>query len=865
MDAASGMVLNQPVAAVVLMSRAGRVLMMRRTDGTGWAFPAGGVEAGESPEDAAWRECYEETGYRLGAVGKTIMRRVKEGVDCTTFLCPVDDEFVPQLNHEHDQWAWLEPKATAREGLQASLAAKKPGGGKGSGAGRNGRQRASQARGDAFARETFADAFDLEAKDARDDERTVSFVAEGEHVSFTARDDRRDGYGRQDYDPGQPRGQPENKGQWVAGAGTGAGTPAGARSGAREGGRERERGGSGNQGVPAAQGKPETAVPSREELKAEVERRGTTSAAKALSESELEAAVSGMYEAAEGYKPLPGLPQKIMSVGGEAFVLGPLGKAQKVAEAYMRSAGMTYRRPEAYVKVDPQRAARIANAFEDMKHAPDDPKVKASYDALAKETLAQWQAIKKTGLKVSWIEPGQEPPYLSPFEAERDVRENNHWWGFPTDQGFGSSEAEHAGNPMLEDADETVGGRKMCVNDIFRIVHDYFGHVKEGFGFRADGEDNAWRTHAAMYSDAARPAMTTETRGQNSWVNYGPHAEANLTASEGGMVYAPQKIGLLPDWAMEDIGGKARGDEANAIGWTDPDEEFEWQLNEPRAFVPNDAFDESEHPRGQPQNKGQFVEGGGSGGGKADKPKLDKDAWKKAGFTVERYDEKPLEDAWPKIFGDTTPEEVMHTMFKEPLPGDGETIYRVFVRSSETLKIHDISITARRGGGDDEGRTFIRRIFGVDEKGRLGVEHDYFSIPEAGEGKGYGKKFLRDSFELYKKMGVDNVHVHANINVGGYAWAKYGFVPTQKSWDQLRKAVYTGDVPKKYMPAVEAVLGSSDPKAIWALSDFKFASMSNTERFGKLALLGEDWEGNIDMTDQDAMRRFDAYVNKPSR
>src|SRR5687768_12961428 len=87
---------------------------------------------------------------------------------------------------------------------------------------------------------------------------------------------------------------------------------------------------------------------------------------------------------------------------------------------------------------------------------------------------------------------------------------------------------------------------------MFRIVHDYFGHLKQGHGFRAAGEDNAWRTHAAMYSDIARPAMTTETRGQNSWVNYGPHGDKNRTSSAADTVYADQKVGLLPEWVMRD-------------------------------------------------------------------------------------------------------------------------------------------------------------------------------------------------------------------------------------------------------------------------------------------------------------------------
>lgn len=41
------------------------VLLIERGDGGGWAMPGGAVEPGESPIEAAKRECLEETGLRL--------------------------------------------------------------------------------------------------------------------------------------------------------------------------------------------------------------------------------------------------------------------------------------------------------------------------------------------------------------------------------------------------------------------------------------------------------------------------------------------------------------------------------------------------------------------------------------------------------------------------------------------------------------------------------------------------------------------------------------------------------------------------------------------------------------------------------
>jgi hypothetical protein len=64
---------------------------------------------GETPETCALRECFEETGYVAGHVGKLLTRRVKDGVDFTTFLHDCDDEFVPRFNHEHDAFVWINP------------------------------------------------------------------------------------------------------------------------------------------------------------------------------------------------------------------------------------------------------------------------------------------------------------------------------------------------------------------------------------------------------------------------------------------------------------------------------------------------------------------------------------------------------------------------------------------------------------------------------------------------------------------------------------------------------------------------------------------------------------------------------------
>jgi hypothetical protein len=132
--------------------------------------------------------------------------------------------------------------------------------------------------------------------------------------------------------------------------------------------------------------------------------------------------------------------------------------------------------------------------------------------------------------------------------------------------------ASETSNPMLEDTglewpDQNGEMHKVTANDLFRAVHDAFGHGLEGAAFRARGEENAWQAHARLFTGPAVAAITTETRGQNSWLNYGPYGEQNRKAKVQDTIFAEQKTGLMPEWTwtenvappMEESKGGVKG------------------------------------------------------------------------------------------------------------------------------------------------------------------------------------------------------------------------------------------------------------------------------------------------------------------
>lgn len=187
-----------------------------------------------------------------------------------------------------------------------------------------------------------------------------------------------------------------------------------------------------------------------------------------------------------------------------------------------------------YVAVNAERARAIASAYDALPALDTSPEVHACYSALANEVIAQYEwAIGSLGIHFQpWQQEGQ--PYANSAEMHHDVWSHNHLWFFT-----GGNDIHQYLAPVVYDG--------LTVNDLFRAVHDLYGHAAEGFQFGPRGEENAWIHHSMMFSAKAQRALTTETRGQNSWVNFGPFSHLPVIARP----YAQQKGALLPLWACD--------------------------------------------------------------------------------------------------------------------------------------------------------------------------------------------------------------------------------------------------------------------------------------------------------------------------
>jgi len=181
----------------------------------------------------------------------------------------------------------------------------------------------------------------------------------------------------------------------------------------------------------------------------------------------------------------------------------------------------------------------VADRFDRLPRMSYDHALAWRYDRLKRETRAQYHAVREAGIEVEpWL--GQGQPYRDSAELIRHVRRTGTIQVFLTREGHGPIGG--AGfHPMREPSGVTARDVELTHNDLFRVVHDVFGHVMFGHSFGPAGEFKAAYCQMALLSDTARPVVFTEQVAQTCWFFYGPHLR-----DRAGRLRRPGEPGYVP-------------------------------------------------------------------------------------------------------------------------------------------------------------------------------------------------------------------------------------------------------------------------------------------------------------------------------
>ena len=204
------------------------------------------------------------------------------------------------------------------------------------------------------------------------------------------------------------------------------------------------------------------------------------------------------------------------------------------------------------VKINPDHGAEIADGYDALRHSPNEPETKASYDALMSETREQYNKLAEGGLKVTKLKKNQVG-YTTAEEMHNDIASGNLKY-FATEHGFGANSEKFQDHPMLTGSG-IVGedGKEVANNDLFRIVHDINGHnLANKADFSPEGEHSAFLKHREQYTPLAGKALFTETAGQANWGIFNKKSgNKNMRlisqGRESEIEFAEQKAGLFPD------------------------------------------------------------------------------------------------------------------------------------------------------------------------------------------------------------------------------------------------------------------------------------------------------------------------------
>lgn len=164
---------------------------------------------------------------------------------------------------------------------------------------------------------------------------------------------------------------------------------------------------------------------------------------------------------------------------------------------------------------------------------------------------------------------------------------------------------------------------------------------------------------------------------------------------------------------------------------------------------------------------------------------------------------------------------------------------------------------------------YMQRTFRQNRAGGWEVYHAYLGIDKKTQGGGIGRSIMRGSLGVYKKLGISKITVTANIDIGGYTWARFGFGAQDvfAFRDQARlglgKILRGGFITQKeHDDAITILRSNIAPDRL----PFEFASLITKSgyKLGKEALLNSGWRGYVDLADPAHLDLFEKQIDRKS-
>ena len=215
---------------------------------------------------------------------------------------------------------------------------------------------------------------------------------------------------------------------------------------------------------------------------------------------------------------------------------------------------------------------------------------------------------------------------------------------------------------------------------------------------------------------------------------------------------------------------------------------------------------------------------------------------------------------WEVLVKDTATKEIMDVANKCDWEDLGKEMQSIFDNYGIKVAGKSVRIAGDRLRLEMNGDGFmLERTFLIKETKQLEVHHDLFELSKQMQGKGISKDIFRSLYKQYKNMGVDYISVFANLDVGGYTWARYGFCAKTKN-DALLVIKTNKNISEQIKETAKKLV--TDYYKENNISEFMPFPMDliASQEWGKSVLLGSCWDGVLTMADKKAIKVFEQYL-----
>ena len=159
-------------------------------------------------------------------------------------------------------------------------------------------------------------------------------------------------------------------------------------------------------------------------------------------------------------------------------------------------------------------------------------------------------------------------------------------------------------------------------------------------------------------------------------------------------------------------------------------------------------------------------------------------------------------------------------------------------------------------GTSEKGNTFeMRRVF-KEIDGKIVIDHELLNIPEELQEKGIAKMLFKPMLHQYLGMGADEIELVANMDIGGYAWARYGF-STRNYFKANELFLFTGaskEVQKMAQDFIEKFYETLPRETPFPMK------LLAAQPYGKELLLNTFWDGCLNLKDRKQVNYTKRYI-----